>query len=113
MAKQLIVTYEGRDYTLEFTRATTAALADKGFSINELQNKPDLAVVMLPTLFHAAFLAHHKFIKPDVTTKIFDTMGNRDELFSRLIEMYQEPFFAMMDDPEDATEGNSNWKAAW
>lgn len=113
MAKQLIVTYDGKEYTLEFTRATTAALADKGFSINALHDKPDLAVVMLPTLFHAAFLAHHKFIKPEVTSKIFDTMRNKDELFSKLIEMYQEPYFTMMDDPDDVAEGNSNWKAAW
>ena len=113
MAKQLIVTYEGRDYTLEFTRAITAALAEKGFSIAELQNKPDLSVVMLPTLFHTAFLAHHRFIKPEVTSKIFDTMRNKDELFSKLIEMYQEPYFAMMDDSDDVPEGNQNWKAAW
>ena len=31
MAKQLIFTYDGKDYTLEFTRRTVAEMEKKGF----------------------------------------------------------------------------------
>lgn len=39
-------------------------------------------------------------------------MTGRQELFSKLIEMYQEPLTALMDEPEDA-KGNVSWTATW
>ena len=65
MAKQLIFTYEGKEYTLEFTRRTVTEMERKGFSASAITEKP---MTTLPALFAGAFLAHHRFVKEDMLT---------------------------------------------
>ena len=59
-----------------------------------------------------AFLAHHKFVKPEVIDKIFRSLKNKDTLVGKLAEMYNEPIAAMVNEPE-ADEGNVDWTASW
>ena len=66
MAKQLNFEFDGRDYTLEFTRRTVTEMERKGFVVSDVERKP---MTTLPTLFEGAFLAHHRGVKKD-TRKI-------------------------------------------
>lgn len=109
MAKQINLEFEGKEYTLEFTRKSVERLERQGFVASEIVDKP---VSTLPTLFAGAFLANHRYVKRDVIDRIFNTISHRQELIGKLAEMYNEPIEALMDDPESA-EGNVQWEASW
>lgn len=105
MAKQIKFTINDKNYTLEYTRKSVEILEKQGFSIQDVTDKP---MSVLPQLFAGAFLAHHKFEKREVIDGIFAKMTNREELFSTLVEMYNEPLVSIMAEPEQ-NEGNVDW----
>ena len=109
MAKTLTINYNDSEYTLEFTRKSIEILEKRGFKITDIQDKP---VSTLPMLFAGAFIAHHKFAKPEVIEEIFSKLKNKEELLGKLAEMYSEPILAMMDEPEES-EGNLDWETNW
>lgn len=105
MAKTIALNYEGKDYTLEFTRKSIEAMEKRGFRITEIDSKP---MTMLPEFFAGAFIAHHKFTKREVIDKIFSLMKNKDKLIETLAQMYNEPLITLMDDEEE--EGKIGWE---
>lgn len=109
MAKQLHFTYDGKDYTLEFTRRTVAEMEKKGFIASDITDKP---MTTLPALFAGAFLAHHRFVKEDIINDIYSKLTKKEDLISKLAEMYNEPILALVEEPEKA-EGNLDWTATW
>ena len=108
MAKQLRFNYEGREYTLEFTRKTVRTMEENGFIGSDVSDKP----MMILELFSGAFLAHHRFEKQDTIEKIYAAMPNKDSLITKLIEMYNEPIEVLMADPNEDT-GKVEWTASW
>ena len=109
MAKQLTMTFDGKEYTLEFTRRTVAEMEKKGFIVSEITDKP---MTCLPALFAGAFLAHHRLVKQDVIDKIYSKLTKKEDLIGRLAEMYNEPIMALVEEPEE-DEGNVTWTATW
>lgn len=109
MAKQLIFEFDGKEYTLEFTRRSVAEMEKKGFVASEITAKP---MTTLPALFEGAFLAHHRFVKKDVIDEIFSKLTKKEELIGKLAEMYNEPILALVEEPEE-NKGNLNWTATW
>lgn len=109
MAKQLNFTYDGKDYTLEFTRRTVAEMEKKGFIASDITEKP---MTTLPALFAGAFLAHHRFVKGDVIDNIYSKLTKKEDLIGKLAEMYNEPILTLVEEPEEA-EGNLDWTATW
>ena len=109
MAKQLTFTYEGKDYTLEFTRRTVAEMEKKGFIASDITDKP---MTTLPALFAGAFLAHHRFVKEDIINDIYSKLTKKEDIIGKLAEMYNEPILALVEEPEKA-EGNLDWTATW
>lgn len=109
MDKMLSFAYEGKDYTLEFTRRTVAEMERKGFIASDITEKP---MTTLPALFAGAFLAHHRFLKQDVVDEIFSKLTMKEELIGKLAEMYNEPIMALVDEPEE-NAGNVDWTATW
>ena len=109
MNKQLKFTYEDKDYCLEFTRRSVETMEKQGFVASDIETKP---MTVLPALFRGAFLANHRFVKPDVIDSIFAKMTNKSDLIGKLAEMYNEPIMALVDEPEES-EGNLDWTASW
>ena len=109
MAKTINFTYEGKDYTLEFTRRTIRQMEDEGFVARNIDDRP---MTLLPALFAGAFKAHHRFVKPDVIDKIYAGMPNKDKLIEKLAEMYNEPIMSLMEEPAD-TAKNVDWMTSW
>lgn len=109
MAKQLHFTYDGKDYTLEFTRRTVAEMERKGFIASDITEKP---MTTLPALFAGAFLAHHRFVKSDIIDNIYSKLTKKEDLIGKLAEMYNEPILTLVEEPEEA-EGNLDWTATW
>lgn len=113
MAKQLTINdpVSGVTYTLEFTRKTVELMEKNGFVAADMERKP---MTLLPALFADAFLAHHRFVKRDVIDAIYAKLNHKDELIGALVEMYNEPLMALLDEPEQENdEGNLSWKAGW
>lgn len=109
MAKTITFTFEGKEYTLEFTRKTVEAMERQGFVARDIGIRP---MSTLPALFAGAFLAHHKFIKKETIDRIFAMLTDKDELVEKLAEMYNEPLEALVSDSENS-EGNLTWGASW
>lgn len=107
MSKTITLTYEGKDYTLEFTRKSVERMEATGFDVNELGSKPMTA---LPLLWKGSFLAHHRNIKEYVMNKMFDELPRKEELFDKLTSMYVDTVDSLFDEPE---EGNVEWGANW
>ena len=84
MAKQIVFTYEDKEYTLEFTRRTVKQMEDEGFVAQDIDRKP---MTLLPALFAGAFKAHHRFVKQDVIDKIYAGMPHKDELIGKRCTM--------------------------
>lgn len=105
MAKTIKFSFEGKEYVLEFTRKSIETMERQGLVLSDISDKP---MSVLPALFRGAFLANHKFVKPEVIDKIFAKMTNREKLFTTLVDMYNEPIVSLMDEPAD-DEGNISW----
>jgi hypothetical protein len=109
MAKQITFEFEGKNYTLEFTRKSIEIMERQGFNVNDISEKP---MTTLPALFAGAFLAHHRYVKREVIDKIYDSLPNKQDLISKLAEMYNEPIEALFEEPKE-NEGNVEWGASW
>ena len=98
MAKQLNFEYNGKEYTLEYTRESVKQMEREGFVAGDIVNKPMLT---LPKLFAGAFKAHHRFdTKQKQIEEIFDLFTNKGALIEKLAEMYAEPMETLMDDSD-------------
>lgn len=109
MSKQLVFTVEGKEYTLEFTRRTVQEMERKGFIASDITDKP---MTTLPALFAGAFLANHRFVKPEVIDNIYNKLTKKQELIGKLAEMYNEPILALVEEPAE-DKGNVDWTATW
>jgi hypothetical protein len=109
MAKQLRFTYQNKEYVLEYTRRSVEIMEKKGFVASDIESKP---MTVLPALFAGAFLANHKYEKPEVIENIYSKLTNKQELIGKLAEMYNEPIMALVDEPQES-EGNLDWTASW
>lgn len=109
MAKELIFTYEGKDYTLGYSKNTIREMESRGFTANRIGDVP---ATVIPDLFAGAFLLHHKFVKPEVIEAIYQRLPNKPALLKALGEMYSEPIEALMAEPENPKE-NVSWTTNW
>jgi hypothetical protein len=109
MANQIKLTYQGENYILEFTRRSVELMERQGFIAEELLKKP---MTNLPALFAGAFIANHRFVKRETIDAIYEKLPNKQDLMTKLVEMYNEPIQSLLDEPEDA-EGNATWEASW
>ena len=94
MAKQITFEFEGKGYTLEFTRSTVRRMERNGFDVSAGESRP-MSIVY--DLFAGAFQAHHRNIDSRLIDRMFDGLTDLDGWANDLIEMYQEPFTSMTD----------------
>ena len=107
MAKRIVLTYEGKDYTLEFNRRIVKAMEAAGFKTDA-----DMPATLITELFKGAFQMHHKKLDPGIIEKMWDAQKNKTELLSTLVSMYTEPIAALMDEPdEEDGDENPTWRA--
>ena len=99
------LTYDKKEYTLEYNRQSVRTMESQGFVLDELSSKP---VTMIPMLFNGAFIKNHRGIKRTIMDEIFDNIGDKTALMQALIELYAETLSSLTEDRED-TEGNATW----
>lgn len=105
MAKQIMLTYKGVDYTLEFNRRIVRRMEEGGFKIDT-----DKPATMITELFKGAFQMHHRRISPDLAEEIWDAQRDKDGLLTTLVTMYTEPIAALMDEDSEGEDETPTWK---
>lgn len=105
MAKQIHLSYEGKDYTLEFNRRIAKRMQENGFSIDT-----DKPLMLVDELFAGAFIMHHRKIDPDLAQKIWYAQKGRKKLLTALVEMYTDTYKTLIeDDGEEDDDENPTW----
>lgn len=112
MSTQIILTYNNKDYTLEYSRNAVRQMEQQGFVLDKLSEQP---MTMVPILVYGAFAKNHKGIKRTLVDEIYehisDKIGDGENGFIHaLLEMYAETVQTLTDNTP-ADEGNmAVWK---
>ena len=107
MGKTISFKFEGKDYVLEFNRKAIEMMERRGFIAEDAVKTP---LTSLPVLLNGAFQMHHKGITLETKNKILDILKDTTGLIGKLMEMYNEPIVALIDDTD---EKNIEWEASW
>ena len=97
--------YKGKEYTLEFNRATVTMAERAGFTMEDFDQK---LMTRIPELFYYAFKMHH----PEVTKKLSDEIlfegfnGLTASEMKELGDLYAEPYKTLINTEEDGEEKN-------
>lgn len=97
------LTYDKKEYILEYNRQSVKTMESQGFVLEELTAKP---VTMIPMLFNGAFIKNHRGIKRSLMDEIFEEIGDKTALLEALMEMYAETLGSLTD---GSGEGNATW----
>lgn len=108
MSKKIMIPYNEKKYTLEFTRQTVSTLEKSGFSFEALGDKP---ATMIPLLFRGAFLANHQNTKGETIDKIYAGLSNKTGLVQALVDMASDAVATLFDNDETEESGNPGWEA--
>lgn len=111
MSKKITFEYKGKEYTLEYNARSVKEVQASGFKKEDMSDK---SLIMLPLLWQGAFLMHHRFEKnlSKVAEETLSLMTDKLTLYEKLLEMYDEPVEALIDEPEDDSVKVS-WTASW
>ena len=101
---KIAITYEKKDYVLEYNRQSVKTMESQGFVLDELTSKP---MTMIPMLFSGAFIRNHKGMKRALIDEIYDNVGDKTGLMEALMEMYAETLSTLTEN--DGSEGNATW----
>lgn len=108
MNKQICFEFDGKEYTLEYTRNTVRQMERRGFVADDISVRP---MTVLPDLFAGAFLANHSQLKREKIDKIYDAMGDKQKLIGALTEMYNDTIETLLAEPEEGK--NVAWTPNW
>ena len=97
------LTYDKKEYVLEYNRQSVKTMESQGFVLEELTAKP---MTMIPMLFQGAFIKNHRGIKRNLMDEIFEEIGDKTALMEALMEMYAETLGSLTD---GSGEGNATW----
>ena len=100
------LTYDKKEYVLEYNRQSVKTMENQGFVLEELTAKP---ANMIPLLFAGAFIKNHSGkdgVKRKVIDEIFDEIPDKTALMEALMEMYADTLSTLTD---SNSEGNVSW----
>ena len=112
MSTKITITYQNKDYVLEFSRNTAKQIEDQGFVLDQLGDKP---ATMIPLLVYGAFMKNNRGIKRSLVDEIYANVVNKvgtddaDGFINVLGEMYAETVSSLVGD-DSVEEGNA---ATW
>lgn len=100
---KIALSYEDKEYVLEFNRQSVRQMEGQGFALDEVTSKP---MTMIPMLFTGAFIKNCKGTKRRVIDEIYDNISDKTGLIEALMEMYADTLSTLTDESE---EGNVSW----
>lgn len=101
----IVITKDGKEYILEFSRETVKTAERTGFNKDEAGS---MLMNSVPELFYHAFKMHHPTIKRSVTDSILfeDLGGVSDALLERLLQLYDEPYTTLFNESGEPKNPN-------
>ena len=97
------LTYDGKDYELEYSRQSVKTMESRGFILDEMTSKP---MTMIPMLYEGAFIKNCRGIKRQTMDDIYDGIGDKTGFIQALAELYAETLSTLT---EDSEQGNVTW----
>lgn len=97
--------YEGKEYKLEFDRATVKLLEANGFDSRRLKDGTQ-TLTMQELLFKAAFLKHHADVEVGTVIEMIKKFKDVTGLTLKLLEMRDEIIAEFLG---DESSGNVEW----
>ena len=113
MSTKITITYQKKEYVLEYSRNSVKQLEQQGFVLEQVAEKP---ATMIPMLVYGAFLKNNQGIKRALVEEIYQNLVGKvasdggEGFISALVEMYAETVSSLtVNTPSD--EGNvATWK---
>ena len=93
----MVISVDGTEYTLEFSRETVKHAERSGFRRDDIYNQ---MMNRTEELFFYAFKMHHPKISMEKTNEILyeKLEGLTDEEFNRLIDLFNAPYETVMNE---------------
>ncbi len=112
MATKITVTYNKKDYELEYSRNSVKQMEQQGFVLDQLSDKP---LTMVPMLVYGAFVKHNKGIKRSLVDEIYEHIADKigddgDGFVQTLVEMYAETVSALTANNTQDEGNTAVWK---
>lgn len=106
--KKITITHDGKSIGLTYTRNSAKIMERNGFVFDEVFDKPN---TLVPMLFQGSFLAEASYMSPKTIDEIWESLPNKEELITKLMEMYKDTLDNLLSTTGDAK--NSTWEASW
>ena len=112
ISTKIEVTYNDKEYTLEFSRQSVRQMEAQGFVASQVEDKP---MTMIPLLVRGAFYKNHRGLPAEKIDEIYDNlvnkMGEGEEggFIVELIKMYAETLNTLMDDKKEKSGNSASW----
>ena len=101
--------YNGVNYVLQYTRASTALMETAlDFKVTKME---DMVVSSVQKLFHGAFIANHSEVSEELIDEMYGLFSDKKGLFVALSKMYAEVINSLYDEPEQGQK-NITWEMA-
>lgn len=111
MATSIKITYQQKEYVLEYSRQSVRQMEAQGFVLDQISDKP---VTMIPLLVYGAFMKNCKGVKRSLVDEIYDHIKDKvgsdgeNGFIQTLLEMYAETVNTLTDASGDGgDEGNA------
>lgn len=106
MNTKINLTYNGVNYTLEYSRMTIKMIEKEGFVLENFSSQP---MSMIGLAFKGAFYKNHTKISQELVDEIYSQCVDKEKLMENIIKMITECYESLTDDPI-GNEGNVTWE---
>ena len=113
MSTKINISYQEKDYTLEYSRQSVRQMEAQGFVLDQVSDKP---MTMIPLLVYGAFFKNHRGLDLKKIDEIYDNLTNKmgegeeQGFIQALLVMYGETLSTLTADNEGGNKGNA---ASW
>lgn len=95
------------EYTLEFDRDSVMYAESLGFDLSKAETTVATDVVCM---FRAAFKKHHPRLDLATIDGVWDRISDKRTLTEALVEMFNEPYAALFNEPEGDSKNVATFK---
>lgn len=112
MSTKISVSYQDKEYTLEYSRQSVRQMEAQGFVASQVEDKP---MTMIPLLVRGAFYKNHRGLPAEKIDEIYDNLANKmgegeeTGFIVELIKMYSETLNTLMDDKKAQSGNSASW----
>ena len=104
MNTKINLTYNGVDYTLEYSRMTIKMIESEGFELDKFSKQP---MTMIDLAFRGAFYKNHRRVSQTLVEEIYSQSPDKEKLIDNITTMITECYNSLM---SDSSEGNVKWE---